>query len=1233
MKMNSTQEFSIYTGNTSFTSPVNRSFGCSYDLPEKIRKKDKKWSIGSIFRKKKKEESDTSSEEDTHKNFFGLRRRKPKSKKKPTPKTVGTFDHIVIPTEPRSPVTLTLYRHEDSGVFSDPTEGLHRYTHASDNCISTRKVYGDIVTDSKNLLTTASVDRNKRPRKQAKARAEARRTPQNASSSEEESNSSLKKFIDESKMTSKKSRAARTERYLKRRSRDGENPYNYLKLSKSDTEKSNLGVLSCGDSSRSHSRSPLMPNLIMPLDNHIVSSLTPPPYPYGNVRCQSIESKYMPSNYYPNKFLQDKFPELRSYSYDSNIHRAVSEDVIQPVIKQNNNSRYSSISFRDNWQYRQPPTPPPRDPNRVNNGRPDSCVYSSLGRNKRHSDVNSYFNHRYTTDCNIPKNAYSSRPFSTSIETDKPRSIHRINQLKDERSIYLDTERSNDMDNHRNKIPASVTADTSRTMNKSDEFDYLTSKSPRSRRPILIQETTKSLVPWRKIEHQNNLTNKSNLNRTQSNSPQMFVVTAKAKTEVYPTSQSRDDVNNNFATNGESPKQNEKLSPPLDVANSNLELNDHDAKKPTNLEDALNELEEIYNSLRLGDEDLLERAEQREKEAQANYINDLYPNYSARGALSDSSFSYEPYHTIASPRKKRLTRKERSANIKDDDMAFRKFYRKRSTTINDPQSVVAKVSYLMTSPMNMNDFEDELLQNTSKEPDITHDDVLYRNIKHANTSLKVLEPQPPFGIPIGPIAVASSNDYLHAKPESIVYRPLFKHKKVPDIIKDDLAFRNLRKDNNKVPILPPNNNTENSNLMYLQKKRAQRSKSANIRHILDQRNDNDMENEFCRLTDIADAMQIARLVLREKENRIAATRKGSMSDPDTKYVTTWPSAYTMKENRSSNISKEPYTRNMLTLLGPKKDLKPSSTGEDKSSAKDGSLTASVEDILSVLEKEAKQTTEKINNELRSLQERKERLAKLKVKTTVSEGVNDLTRRLSDIDAVSNHAKMCEKFLETAISDKMDSTSDSRESPGTNDEKLAEQPAEARKSEFLAGLHEFSNIVSDIKIPCIDSSSKIEKPDEHGVKSIEPGIIPDIKDLNHSTSSTETVGKGMEKLESKEGRIKAIDALKSSYLVASIEKANDKEKLSGSQESDESTKDTGVDTAYKNEETKSEEVIEEKADTEPLYENIDVICKNDEGNDSLVANRNHSNRSKTPSGRENARPLSYLAEAKSKSVTM
>ncbi|CAH1999906.1 unnamed protein product [Acanthoscelides obtectus] len=1182
MKMNSTQEFSIYTGNTSFASPISRTVDCSYEMPEKLRKKDKKWSIGSIFRKKKKEDSDTSSEEDSHKNFFGLRRRKSKSKKKLSHKTVGTFDHIVIPPEIRTPVSLTLYRHEDSGVFSDPTEGLHRYTNASDNCIATRKVYDDRITDSKHLLTTASVDRNKRPRKQAKARAEARRTPQNASSSEEESNSSLKKFADESKTISKKTRAARTERYLKRRSRDGENPYNYLKLSKSDTEKSNLGILSCGDSSRSHSRSPLMPNLITP-DNNIVASLTPPPCPYSNIRCQSIESKYMPSNYYPNKFLKENFPELRSYSYDSNIHRAVSEDVIQTPMKQNN--RYSSIGFRDNWQYKHPPTPPPRDPNRVNNGRPDSCAYSSLGRNKRHSDVNSYFNHRYTTDCILPKNLYATRPFSTSIETDSPRSVHRINQLNG------DDERSNDIDNHRNKIPTSVTADTSRTMNKFDEFDYLTSKSPRSRRPIFIQETIKSTVPWRKIEHQNNVTNSSVLNCPQSVSPKMFVITAKAKTEVYPVSQYRDDINNNFNINGESPKPNLISSPSLDSANSNLESNEQDSKKPTNLEDALNELEEIYNSLRLGDEDLLERAEQREKEAQANYIGELHPNYSARGALSDSSFSYEPYNNIA-PKKKRLTRKERSANIKDDDMAFRKFYRKRSTTINDPQSVVAKVSYLMTSPMNMNDFEELLLHNTSKEPDITHDDVLYRNIKHANTSLKVIEPQPPFGIPLGPIAVGSSNDYLHAKPESIVYRPLFKHKKIPDIIKDDLAFRNLRKDTNKVPVLPVNSNTDTStsNLRYLQKKRAQRSKSANIRNILDQRNDNDMENEFCRLTDIADAMQIARLVLKEKENRIAATRKGSMSDPDAKYVTTWPSAYSQKENVSSNMSNQQYTRNMLTLLGPKKDPKPKSPEATKRSTNE-SLSASVEDILSVLEKEAKQTTEKINKELQSLQERKERLAKLKVKTTVSEGVNDLTRRLSDIDAVSNHAKMCEKLLETAISENLDNSSDDGKSSAKITEKVVELPAEPHKSEFIVGLQEFRNIVSDIEIPSIDTSSKTEKSAKVEGKIVESELGSDVKDLNN-TSSSATADKAVDKAIDKEIKM----TLKSSFLVASIEKTNGKKqddaKWSANQEKEVSEEDT------ENENKQLEDKKEEKDDTEPLYENIDVICKKDEDKDNL-----------------------------------
>lgn len=89
------------------------------------------------------------------------------------------------------------------------------------------------------------------------------------------------------------------------------------------------------------------------------------------------------------------------------------------------------------------------------------------------------------------------------------------------------------------------------------------------------------------------------------------------------------------------------------------------------------------------------------------------------------------------------------------------------------------------------DFENE--ENNEVEPDIVKDDVFSRNIKRANQSIKVVDQQPPFGIPIGPIPPKPTIDYLSVEPAQI--RKQVPTKNNPDVIADDLAVRNLRKDN------------------------------------------------------------------------------------------------------------------------------------------------------------------------------------------------------------------------------------------------------------------------------------------------------------------------------------------------------------------------------------------------------------------------------------------------------
>lgn len=85
---------------------------------------------------------------------------------------------------------------------------------------------------------------------------------------------------------------------------------------------------------------------------------------------------------------------------------------------------------------------------------------------------------------------------------------------------------------------------------------------------------------------------------------------------------------------------------------------------------------------------------------------------------------------------------------------------------------------------------------TDKEPDIVLDDVFSRNLKHANQMLKASEPLP-FGIPnqkLCPIPPKASQDYLSVEPIQ-TRKSVIVAQNNPDLIADDLAVRNLRKDN------------------------------------------------------------------------------------------------------------------------------------------------------------------------------------------------------------------------------------------------------------------------------------------------------------------------------------------------------------------------------------------------------------------------------------------------------
>lgn len=340
----------------------------------------------------------------------------------------------------------------------------------------------------------------------------------------------------------------------------------------------------------------------------------------------------------------------------------------------------------------------------------------------------------------------------------------------------------------------------------------------------------------------------------------------------------------------------------------NTSESDQKYSSNSNLEEALSELEAIYKSLRLGEEALQEKRGELSADPAGNRYDPS--NWSAwvqsRGFESDSSFNYSrsssvDSSSVDSPLRRRVTAGCRKATVPDrvtDDMAYRRLNKKdRAPSLE--QNVISQAgSFLLVSPTLsppplVESPPPPPVQPPTQEPDITLDDVVYRNIKHTNNTLKITDPQPPFGIPLGPISPAPNSDYLHVIPKER-YRSTFKPRKTPDVITDDLAFRNLRKDDTKtVPMFAPEDGTPLDSTA-LRRKRAVRSLSANLLSIIQKdayskyfnnsnnNNNKTMSNYNLRngsgggggngleksqsFSDLPDALAIAHRILDEKEN-------------------------------------------------------------------------------------------------------------------------------------------------------------------------------------------------------------------------------------------------------------------------------------------------------------------------------------------------------------------------------
>ncbi|XP_014367889.2 uncharacterized protein LOC106718341 isoform X1 [Papilio machaon] len=907
-------------------------------------KKDKKWSIGKLFRRKKKEEESGSSSQSD--DDVSGRSPKRKSKKKKRAPPVSNFDHIVIRDTRRAQSLAKPNLHDatDDGVLSDPSAGFINYRAKTQNMCRLSKESLSLKDDyiEKTSRIGSETPSRKTRKGRLKARVEAlRNSMRGESSSDEESlkssnSSSMIRFRSEDSLMrsrdsslNKKSRSARNERYIKRLSRDEENQLNKeAELLQQGYTKAEIEMLTRTPTSQSSG--------------------------YGTCKREPVNKSvpepalHEPSRQPSKSESVSSFPSTQSYPSSINFNAKVNNEHINYSIKypsvnhtrdslsvSNNRERTPSINNENpesvmyvkfplgnvsnvKKEERAPPVPPPRDMHRKVTT-PLSMYYEN----------NSIVADRVGT--NQVTHGVPNNDFERIMRRSQERSIgYGLNGLRRPLSNSEDHIAMQDNENIQHmsyrseqpRRPASVSAEPNHyglyinsppwrkkveqlnivkpePLQLRHDYLYYADQSPRSRRPISVKtglngvenqylsdSQTSNNIPtnityrkprnasefWKKIDdaekqrQQQTIFANSRSNNEYSSNSQLYRPVTDQNKIIRRNSYKIENFDIQNKNKSIDPSDGAKIwkatteykrsvtvDPPKPatsptckthtrhksdtfISNSYQVPSDDEKsserRKSTNLDDALNELEAIYNSLGLGDEDLLDRAERRE--SMTPKFNDQFNDWNGNG--NEIQLRSQPTTPL-----RRISRRSTLPDKLQDDMAFRRmnsFSKKDKPNTKESQ---AQISYMLASPVYVPYVSDDDKHSERNEPDIVYDDVVYRNIKQTNNRLKTLDPQPPFGIPVGPVSPAPQSDYLHATPEN-KGRSRFVPKRSPDIVSDDLAYRSLRKDNKHTSLFTNEDLTGqiNNNHSYheslhtkessesIKKKRAIRSLSANI---------------------------------------------------------------------------------------------------------------------------------------------------------------------------------------------------------------------------------------------------------------------------------------------------------------------------------------------------------------------------------------------------------------------
>lgn len=933
---------------------------------------NKKWSLGGLFRRKKKDNASDSSTDDDQKAGFNSKKRKSKSKLKRTSKLVDVFDHIVInPVERPAPTSV--------------------YNRSDDK-------YIDRIATPESNRSTGSFDRRLRRERIRAARVYSKEPVSSEEDTKSYNSSSISRFRSDESLansgsSSKRTRAARTERYMKR--------------------------ISKGDDQQVPSRwqtQPINPTYAWEQNNStFTEQYRSAPAPQPGLR-SSASLTNVPShkpNQPWNVPMRLKYPEpaasdRRSVSYENHIHRM---DPHREVV---------------------PPPPPPRDPQRrltLNmpvESRPVSYAFDKVPHHQHiitdTGSINSIDGHRIGSRCvsddrlwghNAPivpqrpssvqpaviapttrrfitrqdpeyaKNVKNSQPEYRYVADAAPRSRRPIHVISDE--LKQPEPKTSPIRTTKNGLPSSPMKSAADFWKKIDQAESCkrtpsavssnselyrpTVMKPRSLSHSRIQYPTKmstfSTEP--SIDQTDNVVsgnlylkpskscifqlktppviqqkqyNPFEFTNAKTHSMPSYYV---AKTEQPAAPVLLNKYEEHVAKHISEPfkyKPKPPPAPPMRCLSKTKSVSDeeinHVQRKSTNLEDAINELEAIYKSLRLGDEDLLERADRKDIPTPTRF--------------NQQFINPEQY-------------------VEDDD-------------------------------------DDDSKDNG--EPDIVLDDVVYRNLKRANNLPKTVDNQPPFGIPIGPIPPSPGTDYLHVSPNATT-KPMFVAQKCPDPVSDDLAVRNLRKD--AATAKSDRSKTIDHFVQPSSKKknRAVRSMSENIYNLIQR--DAAKPSGGC-LDDysvlersLANAGSLNKLNSDHPSTLFMLQRERELMNKGDNSTKRGGAVFNLPSTLKSSPAKGLSISNRLPSAKQKSPMPLPRTVSISPDIKQS--TQGMEDILNAIAKEAQESSAKLTRDLQELRS-EPKASNYNVKSN--------SKLEADIENVSHEAKKYEHILEDVVGD-------------------------------------------------------------------------------------------------------------------------------------------------------------------------------------------------------------------------